>query len=136
VTQAHTPFPTCSEESLKKKGKKRKSSSSSSSSDGGVRGDELSVPNFHPLGDGLVCGALDDLPDHDSGHSQGEKPALPLLRVYALSQVPDHAPQKGQSYSAFQFCHFIIKGRNIQVHLVAHWIPSSRRSSKLLKLSH
>ena len=100
MAQAHTPLLTCSEESQKRKGKERKSSSSSSS-DGGVRGDELSVPNFHLVGDGLVCGALDDLPDHHSGQSQGEKPALPLLRVYALSQVPDHAPQKGQSYSAF-----------------------------------
>ena len=134
MAHTHTPFPTCSEESQKREGKERKGKSSSSS-DGGVRGDELSVSNFHPVGDGLVCGALDDLPDHHSGHSQGKKPALPLLRVYALSQVPDYAPQKGQSYSAFQFSHFIIEGRNIKFHLAAHWIPSSRRSSKLLKLS-
>lgn len=74
-------------------------------SDGGVRGDELLVPNLHFVRAGFVRGAMDNLPRFYRCLQQEQKFALSLLRVYALAQVSDVSAQADRESFNVQQCH-------------------------------
>lgn len=41
---------------------------------------------------------MDDIPHHEGGHQERQEYALSLLRVYAISQVPDLVTEAGQCF--------------------------------------